>query len=268
MHRKVNIYILAAVIVLLLMSFSGCATIIKGGSPQGVYFKSEPPDAKVTVIDLRNGNVISSTKAPQGVLLPKGSGYFKYGKYNATFEKEGYHKKEVYLEGDVNGWYVAGNIVFGGLIGWLIVDPLTGAMWSFDPEQISVLLNLKGVADPIGFNADEFKPPLSMEKLWAAISADKYEIKFKEPGNTIANLNEILEVPDLYDKLYNKDKLPKKGGDVSLPLDINDLKNQTADCRKAQVKFIGLNFDQQSKLRKLNRQLLEVAYPNETPKKQ
>ncbi len=267
MNRNVNIYILTFAIVFLLMSFSGCATIIKGGSPQGVYFKSEPPDAKLTVIDLRNGNVITSTKTPQVVLLPKGSGYFKYGKYNATFEKEGYDRKEVYLEGDVNGWYAAGNIVFGGLIGWLIVDPLTGAMWSFDPEQISVLLNLKGVADPIGFNADEFKPPLSVEKLWAAISADKYEIKFRGPENTIANLNEMLEVPDLYGKLYNKDKLPKKGGDVSLPPDINELKNQTADYRDAQIKFIGLNFDQQSKLRKLNRRLLEVAYPNETPKK-
>jgi hypothetical protein len=48
---------------------------------------------------------------------------------------------------------------------------------------------------------------------------------------------------------------------------MNDLKNQTADYRNAQVKFIGLNFDQQSKLRKLNRRLLEVAYPNETPQK-
>ena len=262
-----KIYIRILAIFFVLFSFSGCATIIKGGSPQGVYFKSEPPDAKVTVIDLRNGNVITSTKTPQVVLLPKSNGYFKYGKYNATFEKEGYDRKEVYLEGDVNGWYVAGNIIFGGLIGWLIVDPLTGAMWTFDPEQISVLLNLKGVADPIGFNADEFKPPLSVEKLWAAISADKYEIKFRGPENTIANLNEMLEVPDLYDKLYNKDKLPKKSGDVSLPPDINEMKNQTADYRNAQVKFIGLNFDQQSKLRKLNRGLLEVAYPNETPKK-
>lgn len=267
MNRDVNTLILTFAIVLLLVSFSGCATIIKGSNPQGVHFKSEPPDAKLTVVDLRNGNVISSTKTPQVVLLPKGSGYFKYGKYNATFEKEGYDKKEVYLEGDVNGWYAAGNIVLGGLIGWLIVDPLTGAMWSFDPEQISVVLNLKGIADPSGFTADEFKPPLSVEKLWAAISIDRYEIKFADPANAIANLNQMLEVPDLYDKLYNKDKLLKKGGDVSLPSDINNLKNQTADYRNARVKFIGLNFDQQSKLRKLNRRLLEVAYPNETPKK-
>ena len=36
----------------------------------------------------------------------------------------------------INGWYV-GNIVFGGFIGWLIVDPLTGAMWTLDTEHVS-----------------------------------------------------------------------------------------------------------------------------------
>jgi hypothetical protein len=31
----------------------------------------------------------------------------------------------------MDGWYI-GNILFGGLIGILIVDPLTGAMWKLD----------------------------------------------------------------------------------------------------------------------------------------
>ncbi len=37
------------------------------------------------------------------------------------------------LEATLDGWYI-GNIIFGGLIGFLIVDPLTGAMWKL-PEQ-------------------------------------------------------------------------------------------------------------------------------------
>jgi uncharacterized protein YceK len=262
-----KIYIRLLAIYFVLFLFSGCATIIKGGGPQGVHFKSEPADAKLTVIDLRNGNVMANVKTPQVVLLPKGAGYFKYAKYNATFEKEGYDKKEVNLESDVSMWYVAGNLLFGGLIGYLIVDPATGAMWHFDPEQVSVLLNPKGTADPIGFNIDEFKPPLSVEKLCAVINADKYEIQFREPDNTITRLNEILEVTDLFNKISAKDKLPKKGSEVSLPPDINELKNQTATYRDASAKFIGLNFDQQAKIRKLNRRLLEVTYSNETPKK-
>jgi len=35
-------------------------------------------------------------------------------------------------------WYLAGNIVFGGIAGWLIVDPLTGAMWRLSPKEVNV----------------------------------------------------------------------------------------------------------------------------------
>lgn len=35
----------------------------------------------------------------------------------------------------LSGWYF-GNLVFGGLIGMLIVDPLTGAMYNLKPEKI------------------------------------------------------------------------------------------------------------------------------------
>jgi uncharacterized protein YceK len=263
---KMSAKILTIFFVLFL--FSGCATIIKGSGPQGIHFKSDPADAKLTVIDLRNGNVMASNlKTPQVVQLPKSAGYFKCGKYNATFEKEGYDKKEVKLESDINAWYLGGNIIFGGLIGWLFVDPASGAMWHFDPEQISVLLNPKGQADPVGFNTADFKSPQAVEKLCAAIDADKYEIQFREPPNTIARLNEILEITDLYEKLCNRDKLPKIGGEVSLPPSLNELKNQTANYRGDYIKFVGLDFDQQSKIRKLNRGLLEIVYPNEIPKK-
>jgi hypothetical protein len=64
-----------------------------------------------------------------------------------------------------------------------------------------------------------------------------------------------------------KGKLPKIGGEVSLPPNLNELKNQTANYRDEYIKFVGLNFDQQAKIRKLNRGLLEIVYPNEIPKK-
>jgi hypothetical protein len=40
------------------------------------------------------------------------------------------------VDSRINGWYV-GNIVFGGIIGSLIVDPLTGAMWALESEQVN-----------------------------------------------------------------------------------------------------------------------------------
>jgi hypothetical protein len=32
---------------------------------------------------------------------------------------------------------LAGNFLFGGLIGWIIVDPISGAMWTLKPENIN-----------------------------------------------------------------------------------------------------------------------------------
>lgn len=41
----------------------------------------------------------------------------------------------------MNGWYIA-NIVFGGLVGFLIVDPATGAMYSLSPNDVNTLLEI------------------------------------------------------------------------------------------------------------------------------
>lgn len=36
----------------------------------------------------------------------------------------------------MNGWYI-GNLLFGGIIGLLIVDPATGAMWTLIPRKLT-----------------------------------------------------------------------------------------------------------------------------------
>jgi hypothetical protein len=41
----------------------------------------------------------------------------------------------VNLDSSVSGWYF-GNLAFGGVIGMLIVDPLTGAMFNLTPDKI------------------------------------------------------------------------------------------------------------------------------------
>jgi len=42
----------------------------------------------------------------------------------------------------LSGWYW-GNILFGGLIGVLIVDPITGKMWKLPTDDITVNLSQK-----------------------------------------------------------------------------------------------------------------------------
>ena len=53
-----------------------------------------------------------------------------------VFTKAGYKTKEVSVGAKLGGWY-AGNFIFGGLIGFLIVDPATGAMWTLSPKEVN-----------------------------------------------------------------------------------------------------------------------------------
>jgi len=256
--------------LLLIFTFCGCATIATGGGgQQRILFNSEPPEAKITITD-RDGKVISeNAKTPRDIGLDRGAGYFRYGKYNVLFEKDGYEKKQVSIEGNANGWYAAGNLFWGltGLLGYLVIDPATGAMWTIRPDRVNVSLVAKGMPEPLAFNKEEFTAPLSADRLCSAIDSDRYDIKFTSAEKSIPRLNEMLERPDLYDKLAEKGKLPKAGsGEVQLPPEIDNLKNQTASYRLAYTEFYGLTLEQQSNLKKFNRKLLEISYPNETPR--
>ena len=65
--------------------------------------------------------------------LKSSSGYFKGEQYAIHFNKSGHEEKTETLPSQVSGWYW-GNILLGGLVGMLIVDPATGAMYKLPPE--------------------------------------------------------------------------------------------------------------------------------------
>ena len=73
---------------------------------------------------------------PATATLDASAGYFDGQKFTITFFKDGYHPTTVQVDRRINDWYV-GNVVFGEFIGWLIVDPLTGAMWALNSEQVN-----------------------------------------------------------------------------------------------------------------------------------
>lgn len=52
----------------------------------------------------------------------------------------------------MDGWYF-GNILFGGLIGFLIVDPATGAMYTLKPDTLNVHL----VSNVVALTPEELK---------------------------------------------------------------------------------------------------------------
>jgi hypothetical protein len=118
---------------------TGCASIVKGAD-QKVSFTSEPSDAKVVINDVRQGKEVEIGSTPFTTTLKRGAGYFKKARYNVIFEKPGYQTEAIVLEGTPGGWYIGGNLLFGGGMGWLIVDPATGAMWTLEPQDVSVTL--------------------------------------------------------------------------------------------------------------------------------
>ncbi|MFP9227612.1 hypothetical protein [Pectobacterium cacticida] len=120
---------------------SGCATIV-GDDTQLVQVNSNPSDASF-VITNDAGKTIVQGKTPQGVTLAKSDGsYFGKQNYQITFSKEGYQPTTLPIKASANGWYIGGNIVFGGLIGWLGVDPFNGGMYTLKPKEVNSTLSI------------------------------------------------------------------------------------------------------------------------------
>lgn len=115
------------------LALSGCATIVHNG-PRAIQVSSTPVGAHVSIYD-RSERLVEANTTPFIAQLSSGAGYFKSQEYRLFFELPGYQSVNVNLESKISGWYW-GNLVFGGLIGMLIVDPLTGAMYNLTPEQI------------------------------------------------------------------------------------------------------------------------------------
>ena len=72
--------------------------------------------------------------------LKAGSGFFGKAHYQVKFTKDGYDTKTIPVNFKLDGWYF-GNILFGGVIGMLIVDPATGAMYKLDTEFLNETLS-------------------------------------------------------------------------------------------------------------------------------
>src|SRR5687768_15039260 len=129
---------------------AGCATIMGNSAHETLNVRSAPDQATIVILD-ESGTKIFEGKTPTSLPLEKKKGYFSGKKYSVNIKKEGFAEQNVTVDTKVNGWYVAGNLLFGGVIGWLIVDPATGAMWTLDKNEINVTLEAPkqgGVAEP------------------------------------------------------------------------------------------------------------------------
>ncbi len=165
---------------------SGCATIFEDES-KPVSIQTNPAGADFTITN-RDGKVISSGRTPQQVTLRNGAGYFKKGIYQIHVTKDGYEDTTAELTPDVAGWYF-GNILFGGLIGMLVVDPASGAMYKLpDTTEIPMrkketAVASKSAADPevaAPLNKAQWKRQQLEELMSSGVDYKEYQRRYRE----------------------------------------------------------------------------------------
>ncbi len=131
--------LIIAVLVSPVLFLTGCASIV-GKNVFPLTINSNPDGANILIKDEKDKKVFTGI-TPTTVTLGAGEAYFHAKTYNITFSKTGYAEQHVVVKATLSGWYF-GNIFLGGfgVIGCLIVDPLTGKMWKL-PAEVSANLS-------------------------------------------------------------------------------------------------------------------------------
>jgi len=120
MYLKMTAIMMASVFL-----FSSCASIVSK-STYPLSINSSPSNAKVSITD-KKGKEIYLGNTPATVKLKAGAGFFSKAEYQVKFSSPGYDDKIVPITFKLDGWYF-GNLLLGGVLGMLIIDPATGAM--------------------------------------------------------------------------------------------------------------------------------------------
>ena len=121
---------------------TGCASMFSK-TLYPISISSTPSEARITITN-KKGVIIYAGNTPATLKLKAGSGFFSQAQYQVRFEKTGYDTKIVPVMFKLDGWYW-GNIL-NGIIGMLIIDPLTGAMFKLDTKFLNETL-IKSMAN-------------------------------------------------------------------------------------------------------------------------
>jgi hypothetical protein len=133
-------------IAILALLNAGCASIVSK-TVYPVTVTSNPDACRVVI--RQNGAVIHEGTTPFQISLKTKGAFFQPATYDVQFSKRGMQTQTLTLTGNLNGWYL-GNLLFGGLLGMLVIDPATGAMWRL-PENLHAWLNpMASLEDDMG----------------------------------------------------------------------------------------------------------------------
>ncbi|MDB6174479.1 MAG: hypothetical protein JWL59_3790 [Chthoniobacteraceae bacterium] len=108
------------------------------GPRKNITINSNPPGAHVSVAD-KKGREVAALTTPCVANLKRSAGFFVGASYVATVEKPGFQTQQFKIGPTANPWTL-GNILIGGLVGILIIDPATGAMFGLTPTEITAQL--------------------------------------------------------------------------------------------------------------------------------
>jgi len=131
-----NLFLIAILIATVLLT-SSCASIVTK-STYPISISSTPSNAEISITD-KKGKEIFLGNTPAIVRLKAGAGFFSKAEYQVKFSSRGYNDKIVPVTFTLDGWYF-GNILLGGFIGMLIIDPATGAMWKIETDFLNETL--------------------------------------------------------------------------------------------------------------------------------
>jgi hypothetical protein len=113
-----------ALIVGLLPTLHGCATILRGTN-HGIGISTQPPGAEVTIDNEIYG------------ITPVSAKLKRKDNHHIVIQMAGYEPYEIMLTRQTSGW-VFGNILFGpGVLIGLAVDAISGGMYTLSPDQVS-----------------------------------------------------------------------------------------------------------------------------------
>ena len=134
--KKLSTLVLSSAMIL-----GGCGSMING-TTQSMSIQATPKLATIQLLSA-NGSLIAESNGSLFYNLNRSNGFFDGADYNLKISAPGYQDHTIPLTSSPSGWYIAGNIVLGGFLGWLIVDPISGGMWALDAPKGHDITNLK-----------------------------------------------------------------------------------------------------------------------------
>lgn len=119
---------------------TSCATVLSRNQ-YSVPVRSEPSGAYYRISDLK-GTTIQEGVTPGIAKLRAHGGYFRRGIYRVDLTMPEHDPASTYITARVDGWYWV-NLVFFPMVGMVVIDPLSGSMYTLRKQMVYEQLPLK-----------------------------------------------------------------------------------------------------------------------------